>query len=169
MRRRDPGARRRRGLRLVRQFIAAKSGTTAVEFAAVGTTFFMVLLLAVLFSTYYLRVTMLDLAVQKVARQLMVNQSLSQSQFITNLNTASFGILQGQTINVAVQSASTFGAITPVANVSGGGTLPYSVGTTGSAVLVQVGYTDSSLGGFLPNVLTNVASAIAFQREPSGQ
>jgi len=122
-----------------------------------------------LFSLYYLRVTMLDLAVQKVSRQLMLNQTLTRTQFATAVQAAGFGLLNSQTINVAVQSASTFGAITPVANVNGGGTLPYSTGSNGSDVLVQVGYTDTSLGVFLPNFLTSVASTIAFQREPSGQ
>jgi len=118
---------------------------------------------------FYLRVTMLDLAVQKVSRQIMTNQTLTQSQFAANVKTASFGLLQNQTIYVAVQSASTFGAITPVANVAAGGTLPYSTGTNGSDVLVQVGYTDNSLGSIFPSFLASVSSTIAFQREPSGQ
>jgi len=112
---------------------------------------------------------MLDLAVQKVSRQLMTNQTLTQSQFAANVKTASFGMLQNQTVNVAVQSASTFAAITPVANVAAGGTLPYNTGTSGSDVLVQVGYTDSTLGNLLPSFITNVSSTIAFQKEPSGQ
>jgi Flp pilus assembly protein TadG len=151
------------------KFRRADSATTTVEFAVVGSTFCMLLTLAALFGVYYLRVAMLDLAVQKVSRQLVLNQSLTQTQFITNIQTYSFGVLRGQTINVAVQSGSSFGAITPVANINGGGTLPYSPGSNGSDVLVQVGYSDSSLGIFLPNVLTNVVSAIAFQNEPSGQ
>src|ERR1700689_1480729 len=130
------------------------SGATTVEFAMVGSTFCMLFLLAALFSVYYLRVTILDLTVQKVSRQLLLNQTLTQSQFAAAVQSGSFGMLSGQTINVAVQSASSFGAITPVANINGGGTLPYNTGSTGSDVLVQVGYTDSSLGLFLPNFLT---------------
>jgi Flp pilus assembly protein TadG len=150
-------------------FNGTDSGATTVEFAMVGSTFCMLFLLAALFSVYYLRVTILDLTVQKVSRQLLLNQTLTQSQFAAAVQSGSFGMLSGQTINVAVQSASSFGAITPVANINGGGTLPYNTGSTGSDVLVQVGYTDSSLGLFLPNFLTSVASTIAFQREPSGQ
>ena len=152
-----------------RNFIDTDSGTTTVEFAMVGSTFCMLLVLVGLFSVYYLRVTMLDLAVQKVSRQLMLNQTLTQTQFATAVQAASFGILQGQTLHVAAQSGSSFGVITPVANINGGGTLPYSTGSNGSDVLVQVGYTDNSLGLFLPNFLTSVSSTIAFQREPSGQ
>jgi Flp pilus assembly protein TadG len=144
------------------------SGATTVEFAIVGSTFCMLFLLAALFSVYYLRVTILDLTVQKVSRQILLNQTLTQTQFASAVQSGSFGILTGQTIHVAVQSASSFGAITPV-NVNGGGTLPYSTGSAGSDVLVQVGYTDSSLALFLPNFLTSVSSTIAFQREPSGQ
>jgi Flp pilus assembly protein TadG len=155
--------------RLIRGLRTDCSGATAVEFAMVGSTFFSLLLLATLFSVFYLRVTMLDLAVQKVSRQLMTNQTLTQSQFIANVKTNSFGMLQNQTVNVAVQSASTFAAITPVANVAAGGSLPYSTGTNGSDVLIQVGYTDSTLGSLLPSFITNVSSTIAFQREPSGQ
>jgi Flp pilus assembly protein TadG len=145
------------------------SGATTVEFALVGTTFFTLLMLATLFSVYYLRVTMLDLATQKAARLLMVNQSITATQFVADVKSYSFGLLQSQTVNVAVQSASTFGAITPVSNVSAGGSLPYSPGTTGNDVLVQVGYTDSTLSFLLPSFLTNVSSTIAFQNEPSGQ
>jgi len=155
--------------RLRRHCIAAGRGATTVEFAMVGGTFCMLLVMVGLFSLYYLRVTMLDLAVQKVSRELMLNQTLTQTQFAIAIQAAGFGLLNSQTINVAVQSASTFGGITPVANVNGGGTLPYSAGSNGSDVLVQVGYTDNSLGLFLPNFLTNVASTIAFQREPSVQ
>jgi Flp pilus assembly protein TadG len=161
----DPAWRKRAG----RWFRGRDSGATTVEFAMVGTTFFSLLLLATLFSVYYLRVTMLDLATQKAARQLMVNQSITSTQFVANVKTYSYGLLQNQTVNVAVQSASTFGAITPVANVGAGSSLPYNPGTTGSDVLVQVGYTDSTLGFLLPGFLTNVSSAIAFQNEPSGQ
>ncbi len=146
-----------------------EGGVTAVEFALIAATFFMLLLLVVQFGLYYLQVTMLDLAVQKASRYLLINQSLTQAQFVADVNSASLGLLAAENLNVAVQSATTFGAITPVANISGTGAFPYNPGTYGSAVLVQVGFTGNVIANFLSAYIPGVSSTIAFQREPDPQ
>ncbi len=151
----------------IRQFSNSKAATTSIEFAVAGSAFCFLLLLILLFGLYYLRITMIDWAVQTVSRKIMVGQVLTQAQFVASIQAASYGLLQSQTINVAVQSAASFGAITPVTNISSAGLFPYNTGTYGSAVLVQVGYTDSTLAKFLPTIVSSVSSSIAFQREPS--
>ena len=160
-----------RGRRAARDFASARSGATTVEFAMVGTTFTVLLAIVASFGVYFLRLTMLDLAVQKSARILLIDQTVTQQQFLSDIKSGALGFLNGQTLYVAVQSGSTFGSITPVANISsgGGGSLPFSAGTNGSDVLVQVGYQDSLLTHLLPSFLTNISSSIAFQIEPATQ
>ncbi|MGD0107763.1 MAG: TadE/TadG family type IV pilus assembly protein [Rhodopila sp.] len=151
------------------RLIADRRGVAALEFAIVGGTFFLLLLLVIQFGLYFVQVTALDLAVQKASRQILINQPVTQTQFVANIQADSFGLLQSQTIQVAVQSADSFGAITPVANIAGGGSLPYNTGTYGSAVLVQVGYTGNAIANLLSQFVPGVSSTIAFQREPSPQ
>jgi len=155
-------------VRAMRCFGGADSGATTIEFAMVGVTFTMLLAVIASFGVYFLRLTMLDLAVQKASRLIMIDQSITQQQFLADIKSYSLGFLQGQTINVAVQSASSFAAITPVANISSAGG-SFSPGTNGSDVLVQVGYTDNLLQHFLPGFLSNVSSTVAFQIEPAPQ
>ncbi len=148
---------------------ADRGGVTAIEFALIAATFFMLLLLVVQFGLYYLQVTMLDLAVQKASRNLLINQSLTQAQFSNAVYNASLGVLAAENLHVAVQSATSFGAITPVANISGNGTFPFNPGTYGNAVLVQVGFTGNVIANLLLPYVPGVSSTIAFQREPNPQ
>ena len=145
------------------------AGTTTLEFAAVGGLYCAMLMLIILFSLYYMRVTMLDMAVQRVSRLILIGSPPTQAQFVTDLKNESFGLLDGQTIYVAVQSASTFGAITPVTNISTGSSTPYDTGSNGDAVLIQAGYTEHLLQGLLPQFITAVSSSAAFQTEPAPQ
>jgi hypothetical protein len=150
---------------------SARRGATTLEFAVVGSTATLLLVVVALLGAYFLRLTMLDLAVQKAARIILMDQTVTQTQLVNDIQSYSLGLLGGQTVYVAVQSGSTFAGITPTANVStgGGGSLPFSPGTNGSDVLLQAGYQDNTLSHFLPTFLTNISSTIAFQIEPAGQ
>jgi hypothetical protein len=156
--------------RLMHKFVGARSASASVEFAMVGTVFVFILTLFSMSGMYYYKITMLDLAVQTVSRNILVGNIISQNQFVADVKAASNGILQGQTIYVAAQAGSSFASLSPITNVSTGGTggaLPYNTGTYGSDILIQVGYTDTTLSYILPKFITSVISTIAFQREPS--
>ncbi len=141
----------------------------SVEFAIIGFTFVFLLISVFELGSYYLRIAVLDAAVQRASRQIMLMANPTQAGFLALVIADSAGVLSHQTLYIAVQSATTFAAITPVANLStgGGGTLPYSYGSYGSDVVVQVAYQDNAMGKLLPSSLKNVSSTIAFQNEPA--
>lgn len=148
---------------------AATAGVTSLEFAMVGGTYGMLLLGVFLFGIYFLRIVLFDMAVVQATRAIMIGQSVTQTQLVSNIKSKGFGLLDDQTIYVAVQSAASFDAIAPVANIStgAGGTVPFNPGTFGSYVLVQAGYDDNLLAAIFPRYVTNVVSTIPFQNEPN--
>jgi Flp pilus assembly protein TadG len=154
---------------VIERLRAQRRAAVDIEFAIAGSAFIVLLLLIVQFGLFYLRVTTLDAAVQTASRQILIGNAPTQAQFAAAIQSASNGMFAGQTIYIAVQSAPLFSAITPVANISsgGGGALPYNPGTSGSDVLVQVGYTDTSLLNLLPLFVGAVSVTAAFQNEPS--
>jgi Flp pilus assembly protein TadG len=127
-----------------------RKGGTAVEFALVGVMYFFVLLFAIAGGTFYLRITVLDLATEQASRAIMINQGpdnagsftaapTTAAAFEQMVQTNSFGVLSFGNIQVAVQMAGPvtgtvraagtgFQSIPPVATP--GGTYQYLPGTS---------------------------------------
>ncbi len=184
-------------------FCAATGGSATVEFAIVGFTFIFMLLAVFELGTYYLRLAVLDLAVQQASRQLMITNSatlpapttptiLTAANFSTLILSDSYGLLNGQSLHIAVQantskasSGTGFGGImaktslsTATGTTSGNNVIvayPTSI-SYGSDVLVQVAYQDNIIKSLMPTGqdqsnglatrLLNVSATVAFQTEP---
>jgi Flp pilus assembly protein TadG len=152
-----------------------RKGGTAVEFALVGVMYFFVLLFAIAGGTFYLRITVLDLATEQASRAIMINQGpdnagsftaapTTAAAFEQMVQTNSFGVLSFGNIQVAVQMAGPvtgtvraagtgFQSIPPVATP--GGTYQYLPGSC------TINYSTSTTGGTSTYTLNSNAGCTA--------
>lgn len=109
-------ARMRLLAKIGRAFAADSTGGPAMEFAIVGTTFFLLLFFVIQGGIYYLRVTVLDYATEVVARSLELNGNsstiispTSSSAFAYDVAQNSFGILSAANISVSLKECAPVG------------------------------------------------------------
>lgn len=153
-----------------------RRGVAAVEFAIVGSTFFLLLMLALEFGMILFTQTTLDNATLAASRLILTGQIQtsggSQTPFTTAICNDISRLVPCSKLQVEVQSASGFAALTPAeTNGSGLTNTGFTPGGPGADVLVQVAYprpflipwVGQALG--LGNSFTLVSTA-AFQNEP---
>ena len=172
------------GLRSLRRFARAKSGTTAVEFALVAAPFFMLLMAIFETSAIYFASSTLENAVNDASRQIRTGQAqfanMTADQFrqliCNNINAL---LKCDSSLAVDVRSFNDFENVTFPSEVNPDGTLKndqqFTPGGAGDVVVVRVFYQwpiiTPWVAGGLSNMSGNVRlieSVTTFRNEPFG-
>lgn len=153
--------------RLMRQLMGDCSGAVAIEFAILGSTFLLLVCMTFELGLLLFTQSVLNDAARDGARLIRTGQAATSAIFVAKVCAKVGTLIPSCTTALAykVQAAATFGSLTT------GGALnnTYNPGTTAQDVLVQVGYTRTTIVPWTSTYLhtTNLLQAtVAFQNDP---
>jgi len=149
-------------------------GAVAVEFALISPVFFLLVVMTLELGLVLLTQSVLDLATETAARQIMIGAVTTSGAFQTQLCNVVTPLIPCGSLQVNVQSAGAFTGFSLAVPTDGAGNMTntqFSPGSAGQSVLVQVGYNRPYLISWVGGILGGghdsslLLSTLAFENE----
>ncbi|WP_400768128.1 TadE/TadG family type IV pilus assembly protein [Methylosinus sporium] len=155
-------------------FFESRSGATAVEFAFIAPIFVLILVVWIDLGMTLLAQSVLDSATLRAARSVKIGATTTSAAFKTKLCSYLYAVVPCSSIKYSVQSGTSFSALSTTITTDSSNALTntsFSIGSGGSDVLVQVGFTRTLFAPWLSaffgkNGYLLILSTVAFQNEP---